>query len=259
MNKLVNKLVLLNCRPNQPVDSAPLVVHPRCQLLDRASSRHTYRPHDSSLAPVTGNLYVLEGPDGVGKTTLAECMHAYLDQHGIAHVSCSFPGCEKGTLGELAYRLYHRPSEFGISSLGVIAEQVMMTSAHADVIERRIRSAISEGKHVVLDRYWWSTWVYSKAKGLDAKILDQLIELELSIWGEIKPAVVFLVRRDWSEHSKQEFGFWSRLVSLYDEIGTREASRVRVLEVDNRGRLDKATRTIMASVNASLCIQSREQ
>ena len=45
-----------------------------------------------------GKLFVLEGPDGVGKSTLAYTLTEHLNARGIPCDHFAFPGREAGTL-----------------------------------------------------------------------------------------------------------------------------------------------------------------
>src|SRR5260370_20827938 len=105
-------------------------------------------------------LYVFEGPDGVGKSTLASHLNNHFKLKGLSSQLLSFPGQEIGTLGAHIYRLYQNPGSFGLHNISVTSEQLLFTAGHADVIENRILPVLSKGGNVVLDRYWWSTWVY---------------------------------------------------------------------------------------------------
>src|SRR5579863_3166654 len=107
-----------------------------------------------------GKLIVLEGPDGVGKTTLAAELGKRLEQRGEPTKVLSFPGRESGTLGGHVYALHHEPQRFKIDSLTAASKQLLHVAAHLDVIESKIRPWIKDSINVVLDRYWWSTWVY---------------------------------------------------------------------------------------------------
>lgn len=194
------------------------------------------------------NLFVFEGPDGVGKTRLASQLHEHLNQHGRSSELLSFPGRDVGTLGKHIYQLYHNPQSFGIGDISVTSEQLLFTAAHADVIEKRILPALSKGTNIVLDRYWWSTWVYGTTANLNSQVRDLLIGLELAIWRGVKPSCIFLVRRkrpSASEHSPEN---WETLVSLYDEIRLQQANQVRILDVDNSGDFQDSFRFVLNEV-----------
>ena len=54
-----------------------------------------------------GRLFVLEGPDGVGKSTFVRALGEHLRSHGHDLLELSFPGKVPGSLGELVYRVHH--------------------------------------------------------------------------------------------------------------------------------------------------------
>ena len=101
----------------------------------------------------TGKLIVLEGPDGVGKSTLSCALHRKLSQSSLTCEYLTFPGKETGTIGRLVYDLHHEPEKFGLVSLTAASLQTLHIAAHLDVIEQRIRPAINNGKWVILDRF----------------------------------------------------------------------------------------------------------
>jgi dTMP kinase len=195
-------------------------------------------------------LYVFEGPDGVGKSTLASHVNAYLNQCGFPSELLAFPGREVGTLAEHIYRLYHDPFHFGIRNISIAPEQILVTAAHADVIENRLIPALSQGRNVVLDRYWWSTWVHSTLGNLPSQIRDLLIEVELFISKDVKPRCIFLVRRNRPADSEYHPDKWRRLVSLYDDIRARQDQQMTILEVDNNGDLQDTMRFVLDSIRA---------
>ena len=92
-----------------------------------------------------GRLVVFEGPDGVGKTTLAEALVGELTCRGTRCEYFSFPGKDPGTLGRLVYEVHHDPKKFGIRDINPTSKQVLHIAAHVDAIERRILPALEEG------------------------------------------------------------------------------------------------------------------
>lgn len=182
-------------------------------------------------------LFVFEGPDGVGKSTLARRLHRELNERGFGSKLLAFPGKEPGTLAEHIYRLYHHPKHFGIRSISVAPEQILVTAAHVDVITNRILPELRRGTNVILDRYWWSTWVYSTLHNLDPKVRTFLINLELTIWDEVRPTCLFLVHRRRPPNSEHSNSKWKKLVCLYRTIKLQQIRRVRVIDVDNHGAL----------------------
>src|ERR1700736_1746011 len=143
----------------------------------------------------TGQLVVFEGPDGVGKSELAVQFKSWLLEHGFAAELLSFPGKEEGTLGKLVYDLHSHPEQFHVTGLTPASLQALHIAAHLDAIERRIIPSLKSDRIVVLDRFWWSTYVYGIVSGVDRDVLDRMIGTEKAAWGITKPTVLFVIDR----------------------------------------------------------------
>jgi dTMP kinase len=191
-----------------------------------------------------GHLVVLEGPDGVGKSTLTRETLQLLKGAGVAVLHGSFPGNEEGTLGRLVYDLHHRSSNFGIATIAPIALQTMHVAAHADAIGRWILPGLEEGKVVILDRYWWSTWVYGLAAGVSHEHMEAAISLERSIWGACLPSLVLYVTRDRPLRAEDDTAAWRDLNTFYSRLAAQESTRYPVVEVSNTGPIEAAAATI---------------
>ncbi len=138
---------------------------------------------------------MIEGADGSGKTTLAHALVAHLQATGLRAVYLSFPGREPGTLGAEIYDLHHRTHAQGGAAIHPASLQLLHIAAHIDAIETKILPALQQGTHIVLDRFWWSTWVYGLVAGVLPTSLKAMIDVELGHWRTIKPSVVFLIVR----------------------------------------------------------------
>ena len=158
-----------------------------------------------------GRLLVLEGPDGVGKSSTVRGVAERLRSLAIRHSVLAFPGREPGTLGKLVYDIHHDPKRFGIQGMAEAAKQALHIAAHLDVIERRIGPLLNEGEHVLLDRFWWSTWVYGVVGGVSLNVLEALIEAERIQWGWIRPSLVVLLDRDGPIERDEDINEWGRI------------------------------------------------
>ena len=187
-------------------------------------------------------LIVLEGPDGVGKSTISFALYEKLSNSSLECGHFSFPGKETGTIGRLVYDLHHEPRRFGLESLSPASLQTLHIAAHLDVIEQRIRPAINDGKLVVLDRFWWSTWVYGRASGLDGSMLDALIQAERIQWQGTTPLALFLIDRspDLSGRNDQ-----ATIRMGYDELFKREQSQYPVYQIKNDGSVQETLNEIL--------------
>ena len=129
-----------------------------------------------------GRLYVFEGLDGSGKTTLAHALADCLNSAGFECDYFAFPGREDGTLGKLVYELHHNSTELGIKSIKSTSLQLLHIAAHIDAIESRILPVLNKGRYVILDRFWWSTWVHGVVGGVNQRLLQVMINLECVHW-----------------------------------------------------------------------------
>ena len=142
-----------------------------------------------------GRLIVFEGPDNVGKSTLAEHLTNRLREAGVRCEQLAFPGHLPGSLGRLVYDLHHNTSGLGFGKINATSLQMLHIAAHIDVIEGHILPALRAGCWILLDRFWWSTWVYGGSSGVSEPSLETMIELEQLHWGIVTPDVLFLVER----------------------------------------------------------------
>jgi thymidylate kinase len=187
---------------------------------------------------------VFEGPDGVGKSTISAGVAMALRAAGIDCLQLSFPGRESGTLGGLVYGLHHDPSAHGIVDLSSTARQALHVAAHLDVMERVILPALQAGKHVILDRYWWSTRVYGESSGVTAATLEALIEPELRLWND-QPTLVFLVDRAEPINRDEDMSYWCKRRQLYAKLAEGESKRNKVSLLVNTSEAVRAIKQVV--------------
>jgi dTMP kinase len=198
-------------------------------------------------------LIVFEGPDGVGKTTLISSAAQYLRQSGVPFLSLSFPGKTPGTLGELVDRIHHSPKDFHLPELTPLSLQALHIAAHLDAIETRIRPALLKNITVLLDRIWWSTWVYGRSAHVEESVLSTLVEAEKLFWGNLLPATTFLIERASAfrpEHNQETF---DALSLLYKQLAAREELCFPVVRVANDD-LQASEQTIRESITSILSV-----
>jgi hypothetical protein len=124
--------------------------------------------------------------------------------------------------------------------------QVMVTAAHVEVIEARLKPLIGAGVDIVLDRFWWSTWVYATIEGVPGPTRDIMIELEKQSWKNIRPDVVFLVLRQEPLLPQPPNHRWPEIVRLYKELSEFQKSSVPIQSVTNEGTPSEALQRVVS-------------
>ncbi len=192
-----------------------------------------------------GRLIVVEGPDGVGKTTICGRLASIL---GDDVLSLSFPGQRPGTIGDLVYKVHHDQKRCGLGEISPLAKQALHVAAHVDAIEREILPALRSGKTVVLDRYWWSAWVYGLVSGCDHDKLKALVQAERVAWSGVSPDLAILLRRSSPIGRDDPLAVWKQLSEGYDRLAEYEHSFYPVLALVNHGSLDDAVASIVSAL-----------
>jgi dTMP kinase len=114
------------------------------------------------MSPPTGALIVLEGAEGVGKSTQLALLAARLRGAGERVIAVREPGSTP--LGDGIRHLLLDP-ELHIAPR---AEALLFMAARAQLVDDVIRPAISGGTVVLADRFFLSTYAYqSFGRGLD--------------------------------------------------------------------------------------------
>ncbi len=153
----------------------------------------------------TGLLVVLEGGEGVGKTTQWTRLTHALEATGQEVVALREPG---GTGPGDAIRALLLDSE---EALRPATEALLFAASRAELVERAIRPALGRGVLVLLDRYLLSTYVYQgMARGLEASGLRAINQFAT---GGLVPDCTLLLQLPVQEalHRMQERGAPDRL------------------------------------------------
>jgi thymidylate kinase len=196
-----------------------------------------------------GKLIVFEGPDGVGKSTMVQHCADHLAARQIQHEVFSFPGKTHGTLGLHVYRLHHEAKQtFGIDSVHPASLQTLHVAAHIDAIESRILPALRNGLTVLLDRFWWSTWVYGLVSGVPRPSLEAMVELEKVHWADQRPDTILVIRSPRPIRSDASSTVWPSLLKGYDELLVREQRNGNVRIIRNDGDEEECRQQVIAAV-----------
>ena len=101
-----------------------------------------------------GRLLVLEGAEGAGKSTQIAMLAHDLRARGVPHLLVREPG---GTpVGERIRETLLDPAH----EVGGVAEALLFLASRAELVSSVIRPALDEGRLVIADRFFLSTYAY---------------------------------------------------------------------------------------------------
>jgi dTMP kinase len=129
---------------------------------------------------------VLEGLDGCGKSTLAKLLGGWLKERGRSVLLTSEP--TDGRIGGLIREVLSGGKKVDASALALL-----FTADRMQHLAGEVEPALSSGKVVVCERYYYSTVAYQSAQGVDSKWLTALNSAarrpDLGILIDVDPAV----------------------------------------------------------------------
>ena len=132
-----------------------------------------------------GCFIVMEGGEGVGKTTQWQCLTHGLERAGHRVVALREPG---GTpAGDMLRGVLLDPS----STLAPATEALLFAASRAQLVESVIRPALEQDAVVLVDRFLLSTYAYQGAgRGMP---LDTLRAINAAATGDIAPDLTLLL------------------------------------------------------------------
>lgn len=162
---------------------------------------------DIDLAELKGKLIVLEGTDGVGRSTHITLLKQWLENHGHAVLDT---GMTRSALAGKGIK----QAKAGIT-LGPISLTLFYATDFADRLENQMIPALRAGFIVLTDRYIFSLIARAIVRGLDAQWVKSLYGLAL------KPDAVFYLRAGVSDliprvlASPAGFDYWESGMDLH--------------------------------------------
>ncbi|MDQ2901945.1 MAG: hypothetical protein ABI456_06400 [Ktedonobacteraceae bacterium] len=198
----------------------------------------------SPSSPLVPRFIVFEGVDGAGKTTLARFLAAYFRQQvpGLSLYAGSFPGALPHTLGEWVYRFHHRQITDAPSpdQIAPPALQLLHVAAHIDAILTHIGPMLASGGYVILDRYWWSTYGYSR-QHLSPELAWTLVYPEQQFLAALpSPVIIYVTRSTSLKPHEVDSELHIKLDTYYREIiAAEQQAGIIVHELSNDGPLEQ--------------------
>ena len=114
-----------------------------------------------------GVLIAIEGIDGAGKTTQAKLLCDALAKDGYDTLYLKEP--TDGPIGQKIRSL----ANSGRHNISAYEEFELFLNDRKQDVEQNVRPALSTGKIVVIDRYFYSSIAYQGARGLDPHFINE--------------------------------------------------------------------------------------
>ena len=191
-----------------------------------------------------GKLFIFEGIDSVGKTTIIKEICNYLNYKSISFSSYSFPGKEPDTLGELVYDFHHNKKHYINYDINSLSLQMLHVASHIDILKRCIIPDLKKGKIVLLDRSWWSTYAYGTSYGIPKKQLNMILAPELDIVKKLTIEKIFLIERD-MQKSEYSQTITNKIINAYNELADKYSKKQNIRKITNDSTVYDATNQIL--------------
>ena len=144
---------------------------------------------------ISGKLIVLEGPIGVGKTSVSNALENRLSPMVDAPVlTRSFPGDQQGSIGHLIYDLHHNRDKYITREIDPLALQLFHVASHVDNLKSDLLPRLQNGEIIILHRCWWSTRVFGRLTGCELELLERFVDIEREMFNLIDYTVFLLDR-----------------------------------------------------------------
>ena len=185
---------------------------------------------------MSGLFISFEGIDGVGKSTQADLLEAWLQSKGKTVVRTLEPGGTEVGIEIRKILLHHR------GDLAPRAEAALFAADRAHHVASKIRPALARGEIVITDRYFDSSVAYQGA----GRELSQSEVRDLSLWavGGLLPDLTVLLdlpadvartRRNGSgtepdRLESEKIEFFERARQAYLDLAKAEPNRFLVID-----------------------------
>src|SRR5580692_8934517 len=161
---------------------------------------------DELLDDLVGKLIVIEGTDGVGRSTQIHLLKEWLEQQGHAVLDTGLS--RSGLVGKSIKRAKEG------HTLGRITLSLFYTTDFADRLENEIVPALRAGFVVLTDRYIYSLMARAIVRGLEPSWIRSIYSVAL------KPDAVFYLRLGLEQLIPRViftrgFDYWESGIDLY--------------------------------------------
>ena len=128
-----------------------------------------------------GRFIVIDGPDGVGKSTQTQRLAEFLRQAGLGVEAVRDPGGT--TIGDRIREVLLDPT---LSEMSVRCELMLYMASRAQLVDEIVRPALKRGHSVLSDRYISSTVAYQGAGGADPHDVEAVGKIAVGgLWPDL--------------------------------------------------------------------------
>lgn len=164
-------------------------------------------------------MIAIDGPDLSGKSTLVKSLVSELTNEGYSVKQLHFPR-EKHPIGKAIYELL--ASDIKIDAYAL---QSLYAAEMHDFCKTQLDDLKMKYDYIILDRYYYSTMVYSDVLGLNIEkiaILSKDIvrpDLFINITSDIAITIQRLLKRtEDGDRFEKNFDFMSKIIKTYENI-----------------------------------------
>lgn len=165
-----------------------------------------------------GSIFVFEGDDQVGKSTLCQKTLHVLKEQQIKVKIIHFPGKNTKTLGGKIYKIHH--NKIG-KKIPAISLQMLHVAAHIDTWQNKIEKLLQCGYIVLMDRFWWSTYAYGKLQQIDDFDLYSIIGIEQKYYQENDIKHYFYIKNSIRKPKSEVEKFYFELINKDNEYTSK--------------------------------------
>lgn len=183
-----------------------------------------------------GRFVVIEGGEGVGKSTNMQFVQDYLHQQGVTFQTSREPG---GT--ELAEQIRNLIVSHHRESMDPMTELLLVFAARAQHLTQKIRPVINSGQWLVCDRFTDATYAYQGGgRQLDKTVIRQLEQI---VQADLRPDCVIILdapvelgrqrasqRAELDRLEAENLAFHQRVRDAYLERAAQYPDRYKVID-----------------------------
>jgi len=209
------------------------------------------RLNEDNVNALRSRIYVFEGIDNVGKTTIIKELKGRLcKEMGYECEIVAFPGNEERTLGAFVYDIHHNEKKYIDYSINDASLQLLHVASHIDLIQRKLMEEYSSSKIIMMDRFWWSTYAYGLSGGLKSNVVSAILAPELIYWEKINVNKIFLIERKDREKDYEDDKD-ILIMKKYRELARKDP---KCQIINNDGSMEETTNMIFNEIMGELSL-----